>query len=82
MVVDNNILLSENSIINVSQGTAYMHNLIGGNILMRLAPSRFTPYHLPHSTAIAGLMGINQGDDRFYNNISVSYTHLRAHETS
>lgn len=69
MVVDNNILLSENSIINVSQGTAYMHNFIGGNILMRLAPSRFTPYHLPHSTAIAGLMGINQGDDRFYNNI-------------
>ena len=69
MVVDNNIMLSENSIINVSQGTAYLHNLIGGNILMRLAPSRFTPYHFPHSTAVAGLMGINHGDDHFYNNI-------------
>ena len=69
MVVDNNILLSKNSIINVSQGTAYMHNFIAGNILMRLAPSRFTPYHFPHSTEVAGLMGINHGDDRFYNNI-------------
>ena len=69
MVVDNNIMLSEKSIINVSQGTAYLHNLITGNILMRLAPSRFTPYHFPHSTAIAGLMGINHGDDHFYNNI-------------
>ena len=74
MVVDNNIFLSKNSIINVSQGTAYLHNLVGGNILMRLAPSRFTPYHFPHSTAVAGLMGINHGDDRFYNNIFSSNT--------
>ena len=74
MVVDNNIFLSKNSIINVSQGTAYLHNLVGGNILMRLAPSRFTPYHFPHSTAVAGLMGINLGDDRFYNNIFSSNT--------
>lgn len=72
MVVDNNILLSKTSIINVSQGTAYIHNLFAGNILMRLAPSRFTPYHLPHSTSVAGLMGILLGDDRFYNNIFLS----------
>ena len=69
LVVDNNIFLSEMSLINVSQGTAFIHNFFGGNILMRLAPNRFTPYHFSHSTDVAGLMGINHGDDRFFNNI-------------
>jgi hypothetical protein len=36
-------------------------------------PNRFTPYHLPHSTSIAGLSTIFSGDDRYYNNIFFGY---------
>jgi hypothetical protein len=31
--------------------------------------SRYTPYHLPHQTDVAGLSIILNGDDRFYNNL-------------
>jgi len=33
--------------------------------------ARYTPYHLPHSTQIAGFMTILHGDVRFYNNIFI-----------
>ena len=55
LVVDNNLLLSEISLLNVSQGTAFAHNIFGGSIKMRLAPDRFTPYHFAHSTSVMGL---------------------------
>jgi hypothetical protein len=32
---------------------------------------RYTPYHLPHRTEVAGFMTFLHGDDRFYNNIFV-----------
>ncbi|MGB2128388.1 MAG: right-handed parallel beta-helix repeat-containing protein [Flavicella sp.] len=69
MLVDNNVLLSEVSLLNASQGGAFVHNLLAGKIIMRPVPSRFTPYHFPHSTAVKGLMTILTGDDRYYNNI-------------
>ena len=72
LVVDNNLLLSEISLLNVSQGTAFAHNIFGGSIKMRLAPDRFTPYHFAHSTSVMGLMSILHGDDRYYNNIFTS----------
>ena len=72
LVIDNNILLSEISLLNVSQGTAFAHNIFGGSIKMRLAPDRFTPYHFAHATAVMGLMSILHGDDRYYNNIFAS----------
>lgn len=68
-VVDNNILLSECSISDCSQGGAFVHNLIGGRIRRRSIPNRFTFYHVPHSTAVAGLMTILGGDNRFFNNL-------------
>ena len=34
--------------------------------------SRATPYHPAHSTAVAGLVNIKGGDDRFYNNLFIS----------
>ncbi len=68
-VVDNNLFLSPVSIKNISQGGTYAHNLIGGKIEARSVPNRFTPYHFPHSTQVAGLMTILSGDDRFYNNM-------------
>ncbi len=35
------------------------------------AGPRYTPYHMPHRTEVAGFMTILHGDDRFYNNIFV-----------
>lgn len=70
-VIDNNIFLSQNSLRNQSQGGAYVHNLFGGGIYMWAEPNRFTPYHLAHSTTVAGLSTIYSGDDRYYNNIFV-----------
>ena len=69
MIVDNNIMLSETSILNASQGTAHLHNLITGKIILRPVPNRFTPYHFAHSTSVKGLMTILTGDDRYFNNI-------------
>jgi hypothetical protein len=68
-LVDNNILGSAVSIWEMSQGGAYVHNLIGGTIRISQEKSRYTPYHLPHSTDVAGLSIILTGDARFYNNI-------------
>ena len=68
-LVDNNILLSATGISTQSQGSAFVHNLIAGQLRMRPEPTRFTPYHLPHSTDVAGLSPIFSGDDRYYNNI-------------
>jgi hypothetical protein len=68
-IIDNNILLSPLAINIVSEGGAYIHNIIGGKISVRPEPNRFTPYHFPHSTKVAGLINILLGDDRYYNNI-------------
>ncbi len=69
-LVDNNILLSKRSILDCSEGGAYIHNLIAGNIELH-PQDRFTPYHLPHSTVIDGLIQTRCGDDRYFNNIFV-----------
>lgn len=67
--VDNNIFASRNNLDNVSQGGAYLHNLFCGG--RRLLPDlyRFTPYHVPHSTQVAGTAIIYGGDDRIFQNI-------------
>jgi hypothetical protein len=70
-IVDNNIMLSSSSLKTMSEGGAYIHNLITGSVDMWPEPNRFTPYFLPHSTDIAGLTTVYGGDDRFYNNIFV-----------
>ncbi|MHC4444950.1 MAG: right-handed parallel beta-helix repeat-containing protein [Planctomycetota bacterium] len=69
-VIDNNIFLSKTVLSDWSQGGAFAHNLMAGDI--RRKPSRrSTPYHKQHSTEIAGLKDISGGDNRFYNNIIV-----------
>ena len=70
-LVDNNLLLSGVSLRDMSEGGAYVHNLLTGVIMSRQELSRATPYHQAHSTAVAGLSNIKGGDDRFYNNIFV-----------
>jgi hypothetical protein len=68
-LVDNNLLLSEVGITTQSEGGALIHNLIAGQIAMWPEPNRYTPYHLPHSTEVAGLSTILSGDYRCLNNI-------------
>lgn len=68
-LVDNNIMLSPVAFLDMSQGTAFVHNVIGGEITFRPVNNRYTPYHVPHSTDVAGIMSIPGGDDRYYNNI-------------
>ena len=68
-LVDNNIMLSSQSILEQSQGGAYVHNLIAGDIYNYVEHGRYTPYFLPHSTEVAGLSIIPGGDDRYINNL-------------
>jgi alpha-N-arabinofuranosidase len=70
-VVDNNIFLSPTTLLDVSEGGAYVHNLITGKIVSAEELHRDTPYHPRHSTAVAGLVNIKGGDNRYYNNLLV-----------
>lgn len=80
-LVDNNLLLSDCACRLSTQGIALVHNLIAGSFTWvgngtdnggsRIPTPRYTPYHVPHSTQVAGFMTILHGDARFYNNIFV-----------
>ena len=80
-LLDNNLLLSDCAVRLSTQGVAFVHNLIAGSFTYvgsgtdnggrRLPTPRYTPYHLPHRTEVAGFMTILHGDVRFYNNIFV-----------
>ncbi len=80
-LVDNNIFLSDRALKLPTQGVAFVHNLIAGSMvaigrgvnngaLTKISP-RYTPYHVPHQTEIAGFMTFLHGDMRFYNNIFI-----------
>jgi len=60
-LVDNNLFLSPTSLLDMSEGGAYAHNLFVGRIISRPEPSRETPYHPAHSTKVAGLVNIKGG---------------------
>lgn len=68
-VIDNNIMLSMKSVLDLSQGGAYINNLFCGFVSWARVPNRFTPYHYAHETGVHGLMTILGGDNRYYNNI-------------
>ena len=78
-LIDNNIMLSAFSAKLATQGVAFVHNIIGGPFTSvglgtdnaGTTQPRYTPYHVPHRTEIAGFMTFLHGDDRFYNNIFV-----------
>jgi len=67
--VDHNIFLSPVSLQNIAQGIALAHNLFAGQIALSPECNRYTPYHVPHSTSVAGVMMFPGGDDRYYNNV-------------
>lgn len=70
-LVDNNLFLSPGSLLDVSQGGAYAHNLFLGRITTFPDLGRQTPYHPAHETRIAGFASVRGGDDRFVNNLFV-----------
>ncbi|MCR4655154.1 MAG: right-handed parallel beta-helix repeat-containing protein [Lachnospiraceae bacterium] len=80
-LIDNNILLSTRALKLATQGVAVVHNLIAGSITAvgkgtdngakTLISPRYTPYHVPHQTEVAGFMTFLHGDDRFMNNIFI-----------
>jgi alpha-N-arabinofuranosidase len=70
-VVDNNIFLSRTSLLDMSEGGTFAHNLFAGRIQPAPELGRETPFHKPHSTEVAGLKNIAGGDHRYYNNIFV-----------
>lgn len=70
-LVDNNILTADYALDNHAQGGAYINNIIRGKMVQKKMLDRATPYHVPHSTEVAGFAPVYGGDDRFYNNIFI-----------
>lgn len=80
-LVDNNIMLSPCAMRISAQGIAVVNNLMTGSITWvgegtensgKDCPTpRYTPYHVPHKTDIAGIMTFMHGDIRFYNNLFI-----------
>ncbi|GMA91627.1 right-handed parallel beta-helix repeat-containing protein [Homoserinibacter gongjuensis] len=70
-LVDSNLFLSPWAVKDMSTGGAYVHNFFAGRIANCTEHQRYTPYHMPHSTAVYGVSNILGGDNRFYNNIFV-----------
>jgi alpha-N-arabinofuranosidase len=68
-LVDNNVFLSPRSVLNVSQGGAYVHNLMAGEIRVNAYDARQTPFHKAHSTELLGMHDNPFGDDKFFNNV-------------
>lgn len=68
-MIDHNILLSSHVFKTLSHSCALVHNLMAGTISTGNELNRHTPYHVPHSTSIAGMSRFTGGDDRCYNNI-------------
>lgn len=72
MLVSNNILLSETSLLMNSSGAAFAHNLFGGKIDVISYDARLTPYMRPHSTFVEALHDNPGGDIQFINNLFVN----------
>ncbi|MFC5630357.1 MULTISPECIES: right-handed parallel beta-helix repeat-containing protein [Streptococcus] len=80
-LLDNNIFLTDRAVKIAGQGVAMVHNIVAGGLLAvgkgtnngakTLMSPRYTPYHVPHQTEVAGFMTFLHGDDRFYNNIFI-----------
>jgi hypothetical protein len=64
----------------VSQGGAYVHNLIAGAIQSVPFDARQTPFHKAHSTDLAGMHNNPFGDDKYYNNLFVGPADLSVYD--
>jgi alpha-L-arabinofuranosidase len=78
-VVDHNLLLSRWSVLDVSEGTLFAYNLIGGLVKQHPEPKRYTPHHEPHATRIRGFSATRGGDNRFLRNLLLPTATLDAY---
>ncbi len=77
-LIANNLFLSGRAYLANSQGGAYAHNLITGNLQI-MPDNRNTPYHKAHSTEMVGLHNCPVGDVRWYNNLLAGQSNLNAY---
>jgi alpha-N-arabinofuranosidase len=81
-LVDNNLFLSPVSLLSLSRGGAYAHNLFAGAMNIVAYDARQTPYLKAHSTEVAGLHDNPKGDDRYDNNLFAGRADLRPYDES
>jgi alpha-N-arabinofuranosidase len=81
-LVDNNIFLSPTTLLSVSQGGAYVHNLMAGALRLIPYDARKTPFHKAHSTELAGMHDNPHGDDRYFNNLFVGPADLSPYDAA
>jgi hypothetical protein len=81
-LVDHNILGSPVSLEIFSQGGAFVNNLVCGTVCLEPVLERPTPYHVPHSTQVAGYAAIHGGDDRHIGNIFLGGDATQAYASS
>jgi alpha-N-arabinofuranosidase len=81
-LVDNNIFLSPTTLLSVSQGGAYVHNLMAGALRIIPHDARQTPFHKAHSTELAGMHDNPFGDDRYYNNVFAGRADLSPYDAA
>ena len=70
-LIDNNLFLSDYTIQETAQGSAYVHNIIAGPMRNYATLDRSTPYHFAHSTSLAGSAVTFGGDMRMLNNLII-----------
>lgn len=70
-LVEHNVFASKASLELFSQGGAFVNNMVCGAVRIEPVMDRATPYHVPHSTQVAGYAVIYGGDDRFVGNVFV-----------
>jgi len=78
-LIDHNLFLSGNSLLDWSQGGAYVHNLFAGAVGGR-KETRETPLFRPHSLKDMKVSNIQHKDLRFCNNLFVGSSGLAACE--
>ncbi|MCL5099123.1 MAG: right-handed parallel beta-helix repeat-containing protein [Candidatus Omnitrophica bacterium] len=77
-LIANNILLSRTAYLANSQGGAYAHNLVAGNLDI-VPDGRRTPYMKAHSTQVVALHDCPIGDVRWLNNLLIARCNLGAY---
>src|SRR4051812_14176585 len=70
-LVDHNVFASAVSLELFSQGGAFVNNLLCGTLRWEPVMDRATPYHVPHSTQVAGYAVIYGADDRYIGNVFI-----------
>ncbi len=78
-LIDNNLFTSSYSLDDAAEGGAYVHNLFCGHINPCSWPDRPTPYHMPHSTMVLGVVWIAGLDNRWFQNIFVGGSEPEMH---